>query len=102
MGLDNAPGLSVCLYSLSVCFAACRLGFKACCSTSMTDHGENDPTPCWLGHHGLSVTILSCRGNFKPTMHFHVLFPKTLQLLQPSLESFVGSVVGSAPVEQPH
>ena len=26
MGQEHAPGLSVCLYGLSVCFAVCQLG----------------------------------------------------------------------------
>ena len=63
-GWEYAPGLSVCLYSLSVCDLARLLGFRACRRSSMIGRAKNVPEPmsCREGHYRLSATIPSCWG----------------------------------------
>ena len=63
-GQKHVPSLSVCLYCLSACDLACLLGFRACHRNSTTGCPKKvpDPTACWDGHYGLSVTFQSWWG----------------------------------------
>ena len=81
---EHGPGLSVCLYGLSLCDPACLLGVWACHTTSMTGHAKNVLAGCSL-RPVCNYTDLA--GISLPTQHFRAFFPTTLRLSQPILES---------------
>ena len=76
-GREHAPGLSVCLYNLSFVMRLVCKGFRACRSTSMTGHAKNIP---------FSI--------------FAPFFPRSCDFY--TNPRVVGSVRGSAPVEDLH
>ena len=99
---EHAPGLSVCLYGLSVVIRLVCYGFRACRNTFTTGCAKNipDPTSCHDGHYDLSVTVPSRRGFITDSAFSCTFFHDPMTFA--TNPRVVGSVTGSAPVEHLH